>query len=267
MQYLSKDILIIALGSIFVLLISSFIIIFIVIYQQRQQKYMKEKEDMKFLFQQELLKTQLEIQEATFKNISQEIHDNIGQALSFIKLNINTVDIKNPNQAQEKLSTSKTLLTKAIQDLRDLSKSLNTDFIADIGLPTAIEQQLNLLQKTGLYNTSILIQGEVCKYAIQKELVLFRIVQELLNNIVKHAEANKIDITVDYKTDSLCINITDNGKGFDISTLQLSQQRTKGIGLYNMINRIALIDGTIQFKAGAGNGTLVTLQLTKQTAK
>lgn len=265
MQHLPKDILIIALASIFVLLISSFIIIFIVVYQQRQQKNAKDKEDMKFAFQQELLKTQLEIQEATFKNISQEIHDNIGQSLSFIKLNINTIDINIPKLAIEKLYESNALLTKTIQDLRDLSKTLSTDFINDIGLSGAIEQQLKLLEKTGLYKTSILITGKVIKFDVHKELVVFRIVQELLNNIVKHAEANTVDALLQYDEHTLIIKISDNGKGFTPSSLNTNEQPAKGIGLYNIMNRVSLIGGKLQFDKPENGGTVATLTLTKET--
>ena len=263
MQTLGKDILIIIFASIFVLLITSFIIVFIVLYQKRQQKYAKEKEEMKVTFQQELLKTQLEIQEATLKNISQEIHDNIGQALSFIKLNINTIDITATEKAKEKLFESKKLLTKAIQDLRDISKSLNTDFISEIGLVNALEQQLTLLKKTGLYSTSSNVTGQVEKFELQKELFVFRIVQELLNNIVKHAEATSIDIYMNYLPSKLSIDILDNGKGFDPSIIENVNSQPKGIGLYNMLNRIALVNGKIQFNTQPGKGTMVNIELIK----
>lgn len=263
MQYLSKDILLIITATVFILLISSFIIIFIVIYQQRQQNYAKEKEEMQNLFQQELLKTQLEIQEATFKTISQEIHDNIGQSLSFIKLNINTINLLQQEQAQQKLNESKDLLTKAIQDLRDLSKSLNTDFITDLGLVKAVEQLCTVLNKTGVYKASLNTTGTITKYDIQKELVIFRVVQELLNNIVKHAEATVVNADIDYQEDKLCITIRDNGKGFDTSFLDQPERRDKGIGLYNIINRLHLINGTVQFHSKQNEGTLVTLQLNK----
>jgi signal transduction histidine kinase len=96
-------------------------------------------------FQQTLLQSQLEIQEQTLKNISQEIHDNIGQALTLVKLNLNTMDFDLNEQSNQKIITSKELISKAINDLRDLSRSLNTDIIADLGLQNAIEQELILV--------------------------------------------------------------------------------------------------------------------------
>jgi histidine kinase len=209
----------------------------------------------------ELLKTKLEIQEQTFHNISGEIHDNIGQTLSFIKLNINTIDIRNPDSAKEKLLESRTLLTKVIQELRDLSKTFNADFIEEIGLDTAIDQQLQFLKKTGLYAALLSIKGDVDKYESRRELVLFRIVQEVLNNVVKHAEATAIHIQMDYQVDRLLITIQDNGKGFDVQKKQ--EQENIGLGLRNIHNRMSIIEGSVSFESDPENGTTVTIELPK----
>lgn len=195
------------------------------------------------LHQQELLKTKIEIQEQTFNNISGEIHDNIGQTLSFIKLNINTIDTGFPEVAKEKLLESKNLLTKVIQDLRDLAKTLNTDFIAKQGLTNAIDQQLQFLKRAGLYTVRFSVNGDVPRYESLSELVIFRIVQELLNNVVKHAEATTINIEMQYKEAKLIITVQDNGKGFDVEKQHLSDN--KGLGLRNIHNRLALVKGSI----------------------
>ena len=243
------------------LLLGVFVISILLIYKKRKSEHLKEKQLMQSAFQQELLKSQLEIQEANFKNISQEIHDNIGQALSFIKLNINTIDITEQEAARGKLIESKNLLTKVIQDLRDLSRTLNPDFIREIGLLQAIEQQISFLRKSGLYTAELNITGEVEKYPLQNELVVFRIVQELLNNIVKHAEANTITIQMDYQPMKLVIMVTDNGKGFD--TTAQSASNDKGLGLRNMLNRMTLINGFIDIQSSTGSGTSATIQLPK----
>lgn len=221
-----------------------------------------EKKAIQASFQQELLKSQLEIQEANFKNISQEIHDNIGQALSFIKLNINTIDITEQQAAREKLIESKNLLTKVIQDLRDLSRTLNPDFIKEIGLLQAIEQQINFLKKSGLYKAEMNITGIVEKYPLQKELVVFRIVQELLNNIVKHADATSIRIHMDYQDSQLLITVEDNGKGFD--TAAQKENNASGLGLRNMHNRMTLINGLIRIDSEKGKGTFAAIHLPKE---
>lgn len=228
-------------------------------YKSKQKKLYMEKKELEASFQQELLKSQLEIQESNFRNISQEIHDNIGQALSFIKLNINTIDIAEQEAAREKLTESKNLLTKVIQDLRDLSRTLNPDFIRDIGLLQAIEQQVSFLKKSGLFTIDLVITGEVIKYSLQQELVVYRIVQELLNNIVKHAAATDITIQLNYQPGQLQILVSDNGRGFDITAH--TGENGNGLGLRNMHNRISMINGIININSSQGNGTTVEILL------
>lgn len=231
--------------------------------QKKMNAHIEREELLKQvnLHQQELLKTKLEIQEQTFHNISGEIHDNIGQTLSFIKLNINTIDINSPDTAKEKLFELQTSLTKVIQDLRDLAKTLNADFIDKIGLVDAIDQQLQFLKRTGIYAVKLSITGEVSKYESQSELVIFRIVQELLNNIVKHAHATSIDIAMEYQTEKLGIIVKDNGRGFN--SQKMGSSGSKSLGIQNMYNRIALIKGTISFESELEKGTIVTIQLPK----
>ncbi|WP_153800137.1 sensor histidine kinase [Foetidibacter luteolus] len=231
-------------------------------YQIKKNQLIQKNALLQSQYQQELLKTQLEIQEQTFKNISQEIHDNIGQALSFVKLNINTINVYQPEDTKEKLLESKKLITKTIQDLRDLSKTLNTDFIGDIGLVAAIEQQLFFLQKTGLYQTRFLVDGEASKQPMQTQIVLFRIVQELLNNTVKHAEATEVAVEIRFLPQKMSILVSDNGKGFHVAETT-NGNNTPGLGFRNMQNRMAMVRGFITINSEPGKGTLALIELHK----
>src|SRR5262245_47425278 len=135
------DVLIIG-GAVISSLLVIFIIMFFLLYQKRYYRYLQEKVKLQAQFQETLLQSQIEIQEQTLKTISQEIHDNIGQVLSLAKLNLSTMEIMRLDELQEKIITSKKLVSKAIQDLRDLSKSMNTDNIEALGLVRAIEYEL-----------------------------------------------------------------------------------------------------------------------------
>lgn len=251
--------------TIVVLLLAGFFIIVLITFiNRRKKKFMEEKQRMQSTFQNTLLQTRLEIQEETFKTISQEIHDNIGQSLSFVKLNLNTIDGRVPPDIKEKLMESKNLLTKTIHDLRDIARSLNPDFISEIGLYGAIEQQLQLLEKTGEYKTSFTVNGVAYKNDQQHELVVFRIVQELLNNIVKHAAAKEVNISMQYLEEQLVITIQDNGKGFDTAAMR-SLENNNGLGLRNMLTRMTLINGFITINSKPGEGTTAVIELPKQT--
>jgi signal transduction histidine kinase len=249
-------------GIIVFVILTAMVVFILLFYQKKKFQHHKEITEMEKQYTEELLRTRLEIQEETFKSISQEIHDNIGQALSFVKLNITTINEKIPDEVKEKLTESKNLLSKSIQDLRDIARSLNPDFLSEIGLTGAIEQQLQLLEKTGQYKTSFTINGDVYKNDQQHELVTFRIVQELLNNIVKHAEANTVNIKMSYLPDKLTITVEDNGKGFDVSSMQ-SAENNRGLGLRNMMNRMALINGSIKINSNANEGTNAAIELPK----
>lgn len=247
----------IVVAIIVFLLAGFFILVLVVNYNQRQRKHMLEKQSIQSKFHETLLQTQLEIQEQVFKTISQEIHDNIGQTLSFIKLNLNTITIPNDSSTEQKLASSKVLLTKVIQDLRDLSKLLNADFINETGLVDAIEQQLNILQKSGMYSATLTVKNDTEKFAPEQELVLYRIVQELLNNIVKHADGNEVLIIIVYYYDRLVITVRDNGKGFIVAG------RYSGLGLHSMHDRVKMINGTLHITSNLGEGTTATIELPK----
>ena len=243
------------------LVVGFFIVALVLYYNKRKKKHNQEKQAIQAIYNQALLTTRLEIQEETFKAISQEIHDNIGQALSFVKLTINTVDVYNPEAAKEKLLESKNQLSQTIQDLRDLAKSLSPDFIRELGLPGAIGQQVHFLQKTGLYQASLTVMGNEYKNQTQEELVVFRIVQELLNNIVKHADATAVEINMLYQPDKLTITVSDNGKGFDTNK---ESNTGKGLGLQNMLSRMSLIKGYITVNSAPGMGTKAIIELPRE---
>jgi len=250
--------------TIIVLLLAGFFILILVAYiNQRKKKHLEEKSVMESLFNQTLLQTQLEIQEQTLKTISQEIHDNIGQVLSLAKLNLNTIDMTNPGKLLEKINDSKQLVSKAIQDLRDLSKSLNTDNIVSIGLQRAIEYELDMINKAGGHETKLEINGDIVRVDSQKELIIFRIMQELLNNIIKHAGARLIKVQAIYLSNELELIVTDDGQGFDLELLNRNDKNENGsgLGIRNMHNRAKLIGADLNFNSITGQGTTVKLKL------
>jgi len=230
-------------------------------YRKKREEHILEKDRLSFTFQQTLLSAQLEIQEQTLKNISQEIHDNIGQILSLAKLNLARADIKQGEIAQQRIDDSKNLVAKAIQDLRDLSKSLNTDYVADMGLARSIEYQLEIIKKTGSFGTGLEIEGDVYRLEQQKELILFRIVQEVMNNIIKHAKATRIEVKMEYQRSYFALKIMDNGQGFVLNSFQDSNETNQGLGIRNMRNRALLIGAQFSIESTLTQGTFVNIQL------
>lgn len=240
----------IILGTVIVIVLVSFVVLLSYLFTNKKNKLLKEKELMQSQFQQELLRTQLEIQEHTLKTISEEIHDNIGQVLSLAKLNLNTL----PNSSEQKIQDTKNLVSKAINDLRNLSHSLHGDIIAELGLQQSIANELTIIESTKAFETEFKITGTVFKLDPKKEMILFRIVQEALNNCIKYSAAKKITVLLQYLPQLFILQVQDDGKGFDAT-------QNIGIGLKSMLNRTQLIDGTFNLQSTEGEGTLITVEL------
>lgn len=248
-------------GTIVFLVLAGFVIFFLIMYMRRKTKNMLEKQQMQSQFSQTLLQTQLEIQEQTLKNISQEIHDNIGQALSLAKLNLNTMPEINDEALQQKILNSKQLVSKAITDLRDLSRSLDTDYVQEMGLQRAIEYELEMIKKTGTIDTALTVDGSLFRLDKQKELILFRIVQESFNNILKHASARRIDVSIKYAEAFFSLVIKDDGKGFDLQPLNKASSNSFGLGIRNMHSRAKLVGADFNMNSSLGGGTEVKINL------
>lgn len=160
---------------------------------------------------------------------------------------------------EEKISTTKDIISKAITDLRDLGRSLNTDYIVDMGLQKALEYELGIISKSAAITTTIQAEGEPVAIDKQKELILFRIIQEVLNNILKHADARNISAKISYQPDHLELLVEDDGKGFEPGEHQ--PENGSGLGLRNMHNRAKLIGAAFSVKSIPGKGTRVQVNL------
>lgn len=259
MQKTPDDIIIFLLVTTSIILVmAGFVITIVLLYRKKQISYQKDIDHIKAEYEKAILNTQLEIQEQTFKNISKEIHDNIGMSLTLAKLNLNTLTPDRGEQTVKKIDSSVELISKAINDLTDISKSLNADFIKEYGLINALEQEISKLKSTGLYGIHFEIDGETTFMNSQKELIIFRIVQEALNNILKHAQANRINIRLSYHSNGIYLDISDNGIGFPKDRTGETTGKKKGSGLINMKSRALMLGGTWNIETAA-HGTIIKL--------
>jgi signal transduction histidine kinase len=252
-------IIFIIVTTLFILILIAFIVFILFLYQRRHISYKKGLEILKSDFEKTLLTTQLEIQEQTFQNISREIHDNIGLSLTLAKLNLNTIDWNDTTHSREKVSGSINFISRAIEDLSYISKALHTGFIEENGLLKALELELNKIQKLGIYKIQYDVTGPAVYMQTQKELVIFRIMQEVLNNCIKHAQATEIGVLLNYQHNGVDIEINDNGKGF--INQSAPGQKGKGTGLMNIVKRAAYINGSCQVSSLPGKGTSVQMKI------
>ncbi|HEX8357308.1 MAG TPA: histidine kinase, partial [Segetibacter sp.] len=159
MDNLSQEVSLIFIASSFLLLIAVGIVTLVMVYRRKQTEYIHEQTRMKAAFEKELLETQLEIQEQTMKHLAQEIHDNIGGTLTLAKLNLNTIREEQLDGAGEKVGNAKELVTKAISDLRILSKTLHTEAVLSAGIQKAIEMELKLIDRSAAVGTLFTVDG------------------------------------------------------------------------------------------------------------
>jgi two-component system, NarL family, sensor kinase len=223
------------------------------LYDKKSKEYVVDLDNIKLDHDKNLLSTQIEIQEQTFENISREIHDNIGQKLSLIKLNLNTLSKHQSGSDLEKINCSKNLISTVISDLRDLSQTLGSDNILANGLVKAIEFDINQLRKSGNYEIFFKVLGEQIFLDTKKELILFRIFQEVLNNIMKHADATTIFIDITFDKHTFTIQIKDDGIGYP------EVENNSGTGIKNMRKRVRLIGGDFEIKSNSG--TLIKVEI------
>ncbi|HEV3414104.1 MAG TPA: ATP-binding protein [Puia sp.] len=247
--------IIFVVATFMILLLLAFILIILFAYRKRQMSFVIQLEAIKTNAEKELLKTQLEIQEQTFQYVSRDIHDNIGQFISLAKLQLNTLDFNQLNLVKEKIGHSADLMTKALDDLRDLSRSLNSDLVRDNGLLAAIDLQIMHLRRLELVEVSYEVTGETRFLDEQKEIFTLRIIQEAINNIIRHSAAFKVSIRLIYGESHLTLSLADNGKGFDTSIPPGRQS----YGISNMTKRASLIGATFNIRSSRGVGTTVLL--------
>ena len=246
----------ILLCTFLIALLIGFITTMIYRYQQKQNVYFKEVEELKIAHANEMLQSQLEIQEQTFENISREIHDNIGQKLTLAKLHLNTLNLNDTGKATIQLNDSVSMISEAINDLSDISRSMSSEIILNNGFIRALEFEITQLNKSGLFKLKLQVTGEPVFLESQRELVLFRIVQEALNNIVKHAAARAITIFLHYNEQLMSLKITDDGKGF-----ANGKNVEAGTGLANMKRRAGLLQGNFTINSQLGNGTEINIKI------
>jgi signal transduction histidine kinase len=266
MQSEFPEVAIVIITTIILLLfLVGFIVIMLILNQKSRLTQVQELRLMEEKYEQELLRTQLEIQENIFGNLSQEIHDNIGQSLTFVSLSLLTVPVENGSEAHLYIEESRKMLQKAIAELRDLSKGLQTERIIEIGLVKAIEFELQRLERTNLYKTSFNFTDVQNLMDSQTETILFRTVQEMLNNIVKHARASELEIHLTHENGTINLEMRDNGIGFDPGILS-EKEYSKGLGLRNIRKRAALIGGTCNINSIKNGGTTIriTIPVNKQ---
>ncbi|MBI1692472.1 MAG: hypothetical protein FYV88_1950 [Bacteroidetes bacterium] len=204
----------------------------------------------------ELYNNQQKIQEQTLNHVSQEIHDNVGQMLSLVRIQLNLA-AQQENKENKIISDAQENIGRAMRDLRDLAKGMSSDRIKLLGLYASLEQEVERIRRTGICEVQMNCEGDKRSIDHQREIILFRVLQECLQNVLKHSEAKNLDISFIYSGNLLSIQIKDDGKGFLVQPANGSY----GLGLMNIRNRIQLMNGRIIIQSEPGTGTNLYIEV------
>ena len=254
---MGKDtyILTLILFNIFFIAFIVAIIIFIREYRIKKKGHILELETADNLHKQELLKTQTEIQKQTMKHIGREIHDNIGQKLTLSSLYLQQLVFENKAPLVNKnINAVNDIINESLTQLRLLSKSLTDDVIEKRSIIELIETECEKIEGLKICNVFFKNELESDITSYQSKSILLRIVQEFLQNSVKHAQCKKINISLSNSTNQLQMGLKDDGIGFDVDA------KYKGIGLNNIKKRIGMLNGTFTLESNK-NGTKLILKI------
>lgn len=247
-----------------VILIGTTVLI-ILLYQKRKISQKKAVQDLKSQFEKELIQTQLDIQEQLLTDVSMELHDNIGQVMLLAKVNLTLLEKQLKDAELSNLAAdTKSQITKALNDITELSRSMHSDRVQNIGIFTLLHNDFESLSKKGLFKFNYSSEiDEAIEYSISrdKQLTIYRTMQEVVKNIIKHAEATEVDLVIKNVEHCISITITDNGKGINpgFKNNDTMQPANNGIGITSMKKRVEWIKGSFEIGNHEPAGTKVTL--------
>lgn len=238
----------------FTLLIIVLTMIFVyVIFIQKKTRLLIAQKEKDMRFEKELATSQIEMKEQTLNYIGQELHDDLGQKLSVVRLRQNQLIAKMKDSEKEELVELNELLGECIQDIRELSKTLITEQVIHFGLIESLEREISKIQKLRLLKIELISQKHDIDIMPKHGLILFRIIQESINNILKHSKAKNVSIKIEDDHEKLDILISDNGKGFNTNLIK------DGSGLKNMELRAKIIHAEFSIESEPGKGTQTSI--------
>ena len=248
----------IVLFTMFLVFLLGLIIIFLFLFFQKKKNFLIQKQfEEKKKFDKEINNLQIEIREETLRNISWELHDNIGQMLTLAKIQLQSVE------NNDKIREVKDSIGNILNEVRALSKTINPEFIKQINLLEATKLEVDRFNRLNYIKSKLKVQGHIYQIPNNVEIVIFRILQEFFSNTIKHSQASNLDIEIFFNELELKILAKENGKGFDVENVNNS-----GIGILNIKKRAKLIGAEIELKSKINEGTeLIIIYKTKNHEK
>lgn len=225
----------------------------------------KHAEASKLVMERTILNAMIKTEENERKRFAKDLHDGLGPLLSNVKMSVSALESSEKNKSDlEVLNNMRIVINEAIDSIKEVSNNLSPHILENFGLESAVNSFLEKVTKTG--DISIEIKSDIGKkrFTYNTEIVLYRVICELINNTLTHAEASKIKIHFLLKNNHISIKYADDGIGMELYN---PDTKTSGMGIPNMISRIKTINGTIEFKSNLNKGFVAQISAPTKTLK
>jgi PAS domain S-box-containing protein len=206
----------------------------------------------------------ISVQEKERRRISMELHDDLGQSLSLLKVQLSSIQNRSGSTAtviSEDLQETRQYLDLVIENVRRLSRDLSPALLEDLGLTAAIESLLEDFAKHYNFEISREIITLDNFFPLEKQIILYRIFQEIMTNIAKHAGASHVQIEIRFNTNLITVSVADDGGGFDLGQLSAMHAAEKGMGLAAMQERVLMLGSSLDIKTQPGEGTRINFEI------
>jgi signal transduction histidine kinase len=252
--------LLVAVGTIGMVFLIASIILFMVFYQKKMLQEQVNRQLLEMDHQTKMMEAVLESQEAERKRVAADLHDSIGGMLSAIRVGLTTFSRQLPDP--QSIDPQKKMLDDTIGSVRAISRELMPSTLERFGLTHALRELCDQVHTTSLLPVTFHEEGEVGELTTNKQLMIFRIAQELVTNAVKHARAREIKVHL-HVADTFILTVEDNGIGFDSGSLNTTNHPGRGLGLFNIENRVRLLGARLDHTKPGSHGTRITVTLPK----
>ena len=228
---------------------------------QRILKYMKRVEDSRRLTEKMFLNAIIQTEERERKRFAKDIHDGLGPLLSSVKMSVSSLaHMKQDVASREIVENTELVIDEAIKSLKEISDNLSPHILNNFGLVRALTNFTNKINITKAIHIRLESDLKDERFDSNVEVVLYRVICELINNTIKHAHAKKIDISMNKEGEYISILYKDDGKGFDVTKV-IEQPTNGGMGFSNIYSRINSLKGEINIESEQKRGTLVTIKV------
>jgi two-component system, NarL family, sensor kinase len=236
-------------GTLGMLVMAIGIVVFVIFHQRRVIRYQMEMKRLEDDKQQMLLQASIRFQEEERQRIAADLHDDAGPLLATARLYLNENLIhQEPAVQLQSIINAKQIIDDAIQLIRNISHSLMPPTLKNFGLESAMTDQFQKISGTGSLNASVRFHDYRERLRLDQEMLVFRIIQELITNIIKHSNSGFIHLTQNTSNNKVYFRIHHDGRGLVQSEFDQLNQTSKGLGLKNIQSRVNVLNGRILFE-------------------